>query len=163
MNNDKNKSGVLLTSEGLKSLKKELDELKIEKLPAVMERVAKAREDGDLSENSAYQFGKQEQEFLNGRIEELEEILKNATLISKDTDSATGKIKSIGIGCKVTVSVGGKSHIFSVVGDWEANPAEKKISGSSPLGGALMGKKIGDKAEVDAPAGKIVYTVVEIE
>ena len=158
-----NKSGILLTSEGLEELKKELEELKGDKLPAVMERVAKAREDGDLSENSAYQFGKQEQEFLQGRIEELEDILKNATLISKDPGSGSGKSRLIEIGCKVTVSVAGKKQTFLVVGDWEARPAEKKISGSSPLGGALMGKKIGDKAEVDAPAGKIVYTVVEIE
>src|SRR3989344_2306656 len=95
------KTNILLTAEGLAELKAELEALKEVKLPAVIERVAKAREDGDLSENSAYQFGKQEQEFLQGRIEELEELLKNATLISKDPGSGSGKSRLIEIGCKV--------------------------------------------------------------
>ncbi len=154
------KSDVLLTAQGQMDLQKELDEMKKVKLPAVMDRIAKAREEGDLSENSAYQFGKQEQEFLEGRIDELEDVLKNATLVQ--TGNKTGT-KAVDIGCKVTVSINGKKHLFTVVGDWEANPAEKKISGSSPLGQALMGKKVGDKTEVSAPAGKVVYTVVEIE
>lgn len=155
------KPGVLLTATGLVDLKKELDSLKNVKLPEVLDRVAKAREDGDLSENSAYQFGKQEQEFLQGRIEELEEILNNATLVRKNTGTSGGKL--VDIGCKVTVSVGGRKQAFDVVGDWEAKPAEKKISGSSPLGKALLGKKVGDKTEVAAPAGKLIYTIVNIE
>ena len=76
-------NNILVTAEGLEALKKELNELKNVKLPGVISRVAKAREDGDLSENSAYQFGKQEQEFLEGRVDELEEILSRATLIVK--------------------------------------------------------------------------------
>lgn len=156
------KNNVLLTIDGLNGLKKELEDLKNVKLPAVLERIAKAREDGDLSENSAYQFGKQEQEFLDGRISELEDILTNATLVK--TASPNGKSKnSVDIGCKVTVSVGGKKQTFFVVGDWEAKPAEKKISGSSPLGAALLGKSVGDKAEVAAPAGKVVYSILDIE
>lgn len=155
------KSDVMLTSQGQKDLQAELDELKKIKLPAVLDRIAKAREEGDLSENSAYQFGKQEQEFVEGRIDQLEDVLKNATLVSSDSPKP-GSTKGIDIGCKVVVSMGPKKHNFIVVGDWEANPAEKKISASSPLGKALMGKKIGDKAEVNAPAGKVVYTVVEI-
>ena len=154
------KADVLITVQGQKDLQKELDELKNVKLPAVMDRVAKAREEGDLSENSAYQFGKQEQEFLEGRIDELEEVLKNATLV--DNTNKTSSKNNIDIGCQVTVNINGKKQVFTVVGDWEANPAEKKISASSPLGKALIGKKIGDHAEVDAPAGKVIYTVVEI-
>lgn len=150
---------VLVTSEGLESLKKELDELKNVKLPGVVSRVAKAREDGDLSENSAYQFGKQEQEFLDGRIEQLEEILAKATLVVKDGK----KNNSVIVGCKVTVKVGSKNQTFSIVGDWEAKPAEMKISGNSPLGLALIGKRVGEKAEVNAPAGKIAYTIVSID
>lgn len=152
--------GVLLTQDGREGLKKELDELKNVKLPEVIARVAKAREDGDLSENSAYQFGKQEQEFLEGRIEELEGILKSATMVAKHSN---GKKSVVDVGCSVTVTVGGKKQNFSVVGDWEAKPAEKKISGSSPLGRALLGKKVGEKAEVDAPAGKVLYTILAIE
>lgn len=154
-------NNVLVTTEGLESLKKELGELKNVKLPAVIARVAKAREDGDLSENSAYQFGKQEQEFLEGRIDELEEILSKATLVTKTSGPAGSNM--VDVGCKVTVSVGGQKQIFFIVGDWEAKPAEKKISGGSPLGKALLGKKIGEKAEVEAPVGKLIYTVVAIE
>ncbi|MBI4099392.1 transcription elongation factor GreA [Candidatus Microgenomates bacterium] len=152
--------GVLLTHDGRDSLKKELDELKDVKLPEVIARVAKAREDGDLSENSAYQFGKQEQEFLEGRIEELEDILKGATLVAQPKN---GKKSIVDVGCKVTLVTSGKKLVYFVVGDWEAKPAEKKISGSSPLGRALLGKKVGEKAEVEAPAGKVVYSVLSIE
>lgn len=152
---------VLLTKDGLESLKKELDELKNVKLAEVVSRVSKAREDGDLSENSAYQFGKQEQEFVEGRIEELEEILKNAKLVT--LNSHAGKKGVVDLGCTVTVSVGGKKQVFQIVGEWEASPTEKKISGSSPLGKALMGKKVGEKVEVEAPAGKVVYAIVNVE
>lgn len=148
---------ILVTADGLINLKRELDELKNHKLPQVVSRVAKAREDGDLSENSAYQFGKQEQEFLEGRIEELEEILSKATLVK------SGKNNIVDVGCKVTVTVNGKKQVFDIVGDWEAKPAQMKISGSSPLGKALLGKKVGEKTEVEAPAGKLTYTVIEIQ
>ena len=153
-----NKNNVLLTAEGLDNLKKELDELKNVKLPDVIARVSKARDDGDLSENSAYQFGKQEQEFLEGRIDELEEILRGASLIQ-----GNGKKGLVDLGCRVTVNANGNKITFNIVGDWEANPAEKKISGSSPLGKALIGRKVGDKVEVVAPAGKVVYSIVGIE
>lgn len=157
---NKAKNQVMLTREGLEELKKELHELRDVKLPQIVERVATARADGDLSENSAYQFGRQEQEFMQGRIDELEDILENAVLIQKAPQTG---VKAVDVGCKVTVSINGKKVTYLVVGDWEAKPAEKKISGNSPLGKALMGKKIGDKAEVDAPVGKVHYTIVEIE
>ena len=155
------KDGILLTQDGHSSLKKELEDLKNNKLPEVIARVAKAREDGDLSENSAYQFGKQEQEFLEGRIEELEEILKTATMVAKS--KTNGKKTIVDVGCKVTLFSGGKRQVYFVVGDWEASPKDAKVSGSSPLGKALLGKKVGDKAEVEAPAGKVIYTILDIE
>lgn len=154
------KNGVILTTDGLASLRKELNELKNIKLPEVVGRVSRAREDGDLSENSAYQFGKQEQEFLQGRVEELEDILQNATLLKK---AGNGKKSAVDVGCKVTVSINGKKSTFEVVGDWEAKPTEKKISGSSPLGKALMGKKVGEEIEVEVPAGKVIYSIISIE
>lgn len=153
-------NGVLLTASGLEGLKTELDELKNVKMPKVISRVSKAREDGDLSENGAYIFGKQEQEFLEGRIAELENILQNATLVQATVQN--GKVKVVNIGCKVRVSAGKSETVFDIVGDWEAKPAERKISGSSPLGKALLGKREGDKIEVEAPAGRIEYTVLEI-
>lgn len=153
-----NKNIIQLTAEGLENLKKELDELKNVKLPEVISRVSTARDQGDLSENAAYQFGKQEQEFLEGRIEELEEIIRSATLIS-----TTGQKGTVDLGCKVTVATHMGKVTFMIVGDWEAKPAEKKISGSSPLGKALIGRKVGDKVEVDAPVGKVTYSIVSIE
>lgn len=155
-----NKNNILLTPEGLENLKKELDELKNVKLPGVVSRIAKARDDGDLSENSAYQFGKQEQEFLEGRIEELEGIIQNASLI---VGNGNGKKGIVDLGCKVTVATANGKTTFHIVGDWEAKPAEKKISGSSPLGKALIGRKVGDKVEVDAPAGKVIYSIISIK
>lgn len=158
------KNTVILTPEGLNNLMKELAELKNVKLPKVLEDLAKAREEGDLSENSAYQQGKQDQEFLEGRIDELEDVINNATLVKTNGKNASGKNgKMVDVGCKVTVTVAGKKQIFFVVGDWEAKPAEKKISGNSPLGRALMGKKIGEKVEVEAPAGRVAYTIAEID
>jgi len=150
---------VIVTADGMEALKKELDELKNVKLPALIERVAKAREDGDLSENSAYQFGKQEQEFLEGRIDEMEEILSRAVMATK----SNGINSAVNVGCKVTVSVNGKKQVYEIVGDWEAKPAEKKISGGSPLGKALIGKKVGEKAVVAAPVGELIYTIASIE
>jgi transcription elongation factor GreA len=152
------KNNVLLTPQGLADLKKEREELKEKKLPEIIARVARAREDGDISENSAYQFGRQEQEFIEGRIEELEEILAGAALIAKP-----GKRAVVDLGCKVTVSANGRKVAFHIVGDWEAKPKDAKISGSSPLGKALVGKRVGEKAEVSAPAGKVIYTIVAIE
>lgn len=153
-------NNILLTPEGLENLKKELGELKKVKLPEVMARVAKARDDGDLSENAAYQFGRQEAEFLEGRIDELEEILKNSAVI---VQGGAGKKNTVELGCKVVVATANGKSQFHVVGEWEAKPAERKISDSSPLGKALLGKKIGDKVEVEAPAGKVVYSIVSIE
>lgn len=159
MKSVKNLQPVQLTKDGLNTLKAELNELKKVKLPDVVERIATARAEGDLSENSSYIFGKQEQEFIEGRIAELEEILANASVIAQN-----GNVKkSVGLGCKVVVSIGGKKMDFYVVGEWEAKPAERKISGSSPLGKALLGKKIGEKVEVEAPAGKVLYTIIGIE
>ena len=112
---------------------------------------------GDLSENSEYSAAKQDLAFIDGRIAELEEILHGAKVIS------THKKDQIDLGCKVTLTVKGKKEVFTLVGEWEADPASKKISHSSPLGKALLGKKQGEEAEVEAPAGKILYKVVHIE
>lgn len=148
---------VLVTKEGLEKLKKEFDELILKKQLAV-DRVAKAREMGDLSENAEYSSARDELAFIEGRTAELEEMMKSI----KTVDSG-GKKNKVDVGCQVTVSIKGKKEVFRVVGEWEANPMEKKISHVSPLGRALIGKKVGDKAEVEAPIGKITYTIMGIE
>jgi transcription elongation factor GreA len=148
---------VFFTKEGLAQLKAEYDELVSTKRPATVIRLADARDQGDLSENSEYTAAKEELGFIEGRIVELEEILRNAKIITAHKSSA------VDVGCKVTLHVNGKKDIYTVVGEWEADPMEKKISNSSPLGKALLGKKVGDTAEVEAPAGKILYKILHIE
>ncbi|OGG01410.1 transcription elongation factor GreA [Candidatus Gottesmanbacteria bacterium RBG_16_52_11] len=147
----------LLTAEGLKELRSEYEELVSVKRPQIVTRLAEARDQGDLSENSEYTAAKQDLSFIDGRIVELEEILHVAKVVTNH------KRGSIDLGCKVTLHINGKKDIFTLVGEWEADPAQKKISHSSPLGKALIGKKRGDTVEVEAPAGKILYKILDIE
>jgi transcription elongation factor GreA len=149
---------IKITKDGLVTLKAELQELVEVKRPRLVDRLSNARLQGDLSENSDYQSAKEELEFLDGRIDELSEVVKSAVV--SDGDNSNG---GVGVGAKVTVKVNGKETTFHVVGEWEADPMNKKISHSSPLGLALAGKKVGEKAEVEAPAGKVVYEILAIE
>lgn len=148
---------IKLTQEGLDELKRELKELVDVKRPKLVARLSYAREQGDLAENSDYQSAKEELEFLDGRIDELSDLVKTATVA--DVQKAGG----VGVGAKITVKVKGKETVFNIVGEWEADPMNKKISESSPLGVALVGKKVGDAIEVNAPAGKVVYEILAIE
>ncbi len=152
---------IYLTKEGLEELKKEYKELTTVKRPDVVERVSQARNLGDLSENAEYVAAREELSFIDGRIDELEELQKRAILIHNDTGRADGK-KTIRLGSRVTLHAKGKKEEFIVVGEWEADPMEKKISHQSPLGKALIGKKIGEKVEVQAPVGKIIYTIASV-
>lgn len=154
---ENNKKKIYVTKEGLEELKKELEQLGKVKRPEVLERVSAARAMGDLSENSEYTAAREELSLIDGRIEELTEILKNVEIIKEG-----GSGKSVQLGSKVIVSVGNKKEEFALVGEWEADPHNKKISHESPLGKALLGKNVGEKIEVEAPAGKIAYTVVSI-
>lgn len=160
MNNGIDKKKIFVTREGFEELKREHDELMRVKRPEVLERVSAARAMGDLSENSEYTAAREELSLIDGRIEELADILKNASLIEGKTSSKGARI--VQLGSKVTVTIGGKKEIFMLVGEWEADPRDKKISHESPLGKALIGRGVGEKIEVEAPAGKIHYTVVAI-
>ena len=146
-----------LTKEGLADLQKEYDELTKVKRPEMLDRVTNARNQGDLSENAEYTAARDELNFIDGRVDELEELLKTVEVIS---DSGKG---AVALGSKVTVKIGGKEELFTVVGEWEADPQAKKISHESPLGKALLGKSKGEIVEVDAPAGKVAYTVVSVK
>lgn len=154
---NKTNNQVQITNEGLKALKRELEGLVSDKRPKLVERLSNARSQGDLAENSDYQNARDELEFLDGRIEELEQVIKNAQVI------VVSKGDGVVVGTKVRVKVNGKEFPFEIVGEWEADPAEKKISHTSPLGSALIGRKVGEKVEVDAPAGKVTYEVINIE
>jgi transcription elongation factor GreA len=146
----------ILTKEGLQELKSEYEDILKVKRPVAVSRLSDARELGDLSENSEYAAAKQDLSFIDGRIAELEEILHGAKIITSH------KKGSVDIGCKVTLHGNGRQDVFTVVGEWEADPSQKKISHSSPLGKALLGKKPGDKVEVEAPAGTILYKILEV-
>src|SRR3989338_9146878 len=141
---------IYLTKEGLEELKKEYQELSKVKRPEIVDRVSQARNQGDLSENAEYVAARDELSFIDGRIDELEELLKQVVLIQKD-GKVGGKSK-IKLGSQVTLNIGKKKEVFTVVGEWEADPSERKISHESPLGKALLGRHVGEKVEVSAPS-----------
>ncbi len=148
---------VVLTQDGYNDLVAELTDIKSTKLPTAIERVATARSFGDLSENSEYHAAREDLAFLEGRLSEIEVLVSKAKVIKTKKGRTT-----VGLGSTVTVHIGKAQHVYQIVGEWEANPSEKKISESSPLGKALVGRKEGDEIEVEAPAGKIKYRVASI-
>ena len=127
------------------------------KRPAVAKRIKSARDLGDTSENAEYASAREEQAFVEGKISELQDILKRAKVTAAVTDG------SVYVGARVVVHIDGDEEEFFIVGAPEANPVEKKISHESPLGKALLGKKVGDKIDVDAPVGKLIYTILKVE
>ncbi len=149
---------LYITKEGLEKLRSELNDLNVVRRPEIAQRIKDAREMGDISENSEYDSAKQEQSYIEGRIAELEEVIKTAKVTE-----GNGNKELVGIGCRVTVHIDNTVETFHIVGAPEANPLQMKISHESPLGSALVGKKLGDKIEVDAPVGKLIYTIQKIE
>lgn len=148
---------IQMTKKGFDALNEELRVLMEEKRPKIVDRLSKARAEGDLAENSDYQNAKDDLEFLDGKISELQDVIKHVSIVStKNTSNA------VAVGASVIVKINGQKQEYHVVGDWEADPKEKKISHTSPLGKALMGKKKGESVEVEAPAGKITYEIVKI-
>jgi len=150
---------VQMTPLGYRQLVDELTQLEKIGLPEAIDRVSKAREFGDLSENAEYHSAREDLATIMGRIEELKDIVSRVTVVDLQKPGE----EEVGIGSIVHVEVNGKQHEFSIVGEWEADPATKKISHESPLGKSLMGKKIGETVEVDAPAGKVVYVIKSVK
>lgn len=146
-----------LTQDGYAKLQSELDELQKDKRVKAVDRLQTARAMGDLSENSEYVAAKEDLEIVEERIDEIDFILKNADVIQTAND-----VHRVDVGVTVIVDVNGSREEFSIVGDFEADPMKKQISHTSPLGKALISKKIGDMFELEVPAGKIRYTVVDI-
>lgn len=148
----------LLTSEGIETLKAELHELTMIKRPELAQRLKEAKEEGDLSENSAWDAARDDQGMTEGRIAEIEHILKHAKLIEA---KKTGGV--VGLGSKVHVELANGKQQYTIVGSTEANPDLGRVSDVSPLGKALLGKKPGDKVEVQVPAGTLTYKIVHVE
>lgn len=146
-----------LTAQKLKEFIKELDELK-QKRGGISERIRVAQDMGDLSENAEYAEAKETQAFNEGRIKDLEEIIKNASIISKKSSC-----DSVEIGCEIIVQNKVGKKTFFIVGSEEADPIKGKISNESPLGRSFLGKKKGDEVMVQTPGGKIHYRVLDIK
>ncbi len=145
-----------LTKEGAAELEQELKDLLAERGP-IAERIKSAREFGDLAENAEYSSARQEQEKLESRISEVEHILQNLEIIKvPKTDS------KVQLGSKVQLKNDGKTKSFRVVGTVEADPLNGKISDESPIGKALMGKKVGEEVEIHTPAETVIYKIAEI-
>ncbi|MDP3888437.1 MAG: transcription elongation factor GreA, partial [bacterium] len=138
---------VYLTKEALEAFKKELESLTQVRRPRAVERVAETRVVGEMEESGDYTQAKEDLSFIDGRITELEELLGRAVLIDVDHQ----KCDTIVLGCRVTVKIDREERVFQLVGEWEADPTSQKISHESPLGQALIGKKLGEKVEIDAP------------
>jgi transcription elongation factor GreA len=146
-----------LSREGLETLRKELEEMTNVRRAEVAARIHDAKEHGDLSENAEYEDAKNEQAFVEGRIQALEALIKNATII--DENHSTDHVQ---IGSTVDVESDDGAERFTIVGSAEAKPAEGRISNESPVGRALLGKKKGEKVLVRVPAGDFTYKVVSI-
>lgn len=149
---------VYLTTEGLNELKKELEDLKLVKRPAVIEALKEARALGDLSENAEYDAARNEQAMVEGRIVEIEKMLENVVLLEK---GATDKVS---LGTEVTIKYveDGEEEKYSIVGSTEADPFENKISNESPIASAIMNAKVGDVVTVDSPAGSYQVEIMAI-
>lgn len=155
-----NQENILITEEGLQNLKEEYLRLTKVKRPAIVVRLSDSRQGGDLAENSEYLQAKEELAFIDGRISELEGVLERATLVAVKS----GPRDKVDLGCRVTLITNGKKEqVFHLVGEWEADPTNQKISHSSPLGKLLLGRKVGEEIEFEAPAGKIIYKILKIE
>lgn len=144
-----------ITEAGKKELEAELAELKSRR-GAIADKIAEARDYGDLSENAEYDSAREEQGLVESRVAEIEDILLNATII------AATKSSSVKLGSKVELKTGAKTVTYHVVGPVEADPLAGRISNESPIGLALMGKKIGDTATITTPKGSIEYKVVKV-
>jgi transcription elongation factor GreA len=152
---------IILTPEGYRRLKDEIDYLSTAKREEVAERIRNSRDFGDISENSEYDDAKNEQALLEARIYALEEKLRGATVI----DSGTVQTDVVGVGTKVTLQDMERGDVvqYSIVGSAEADPRERKLSNESPVGAAIMGRKPGDKVTVSVPQGSKKFKVLAIE
>ena len=144
------------TKTGLEKLKIELSELKGARRPEISERIARAKELGDLSENAEYHDAKDAMSFLEGRIMELEDFVAHAVV------SEPSSTDIITVGCRVSCEIDGKRKDYYIVGSNESDPAKGRISNESPLGRAFLGRKAGAEFEATLPAGMKRFKVIEI-
>jgi transcription elongation factor GreA len=150
----------ILTPEGLRKLEEELEVLKTVKRKEIAERIRASKEFGDISENAEYEDAKNEQAFVEGRIQQLDAMLRTAKVI--DNHSAPADQITVGSTVRVKDLASGEQTAYTIVGSLEADPDQDRISNESPVGQALLGRRVGETVEVVVPAGKIRYSVLKI-
>lgn len=146
-----------ISAESYEKFNEELRKLKSETIPAIAKRIDEARQMGDLSENAEYHSAREEMAWAQTRVQELEQILSNSSIISKPSSS-----HSVGVGSGIRVKVKGVEKKYTIVGPHEADPLHGHISNESPLGQSFLGKKIGDEVVVHTPGGDQTYTIIDI-
>jgi transcription elongation factor GreA len=152
---------TFLTKEGFQKLQEELDYLRTAKRQEVAERLHEAMEGGELIENAEYEAAKNEQAFVEGRIQELEVLLASARLIEGNDKGKAGIIQ---VGSTVTIEEeGSPAETYTIVGAAEANPREGKISNESPIGKAILGRRAGDALQVEAPGGSFKVKIIKVK
>ena len=144
-----------ITESGQRELEQELEELKSRR-GEIADKIAAARDFGDLSENAEYDAAREAQGLLETRVTEIETILQNASIIQ------VGASSTVVLGSTVELEANGKTVVYTVVGPVEADPLEGKVSNESPIGQALMGKAVGDTVTISTPKGELAYTVVAL-
>ncbi len=156
-----NAKEILMTADGLKQLEEEIDELKLVRRKEISEKIKQALAFGDLSENSEYDEAKNEQAQVEARIAQIENMLKVARVVSNDEGSSG----SVGIGKTVKLFdiEFEDEEVYFIVGPTEADPTSNKLSYESPVGKALMGKKVGDEVDVEAPGGIVRFKILDIK
>jgi transcription elongation factor GreA len=152
---------VPMTAPGLKTLEDELKQLKSVERPSIIKAIAAAREHGDLSENAEYTSARERQSFIEGRIAELEDIISRADVI--DLSKLSGKVVKFGATVQLADEDTDEKMKYQIVGPYEADLAKRRISVTSPIGRALIGKTVGDRVEVQTPRGARSYEVVTVQ
>jgi len=149
---------TILTQEGKEKLEKELEHLVTIRRSEVAEAIRQAKEEGDISENAAYDEAKEEQAFVEGRIQTLQNMLRNVQIIEQSSNT-----EIVRIGSRVTVAEpGAEPEVYTIVGSAEADPLNGFISNVSPVGKAVLGRRVGDEVVVQAPVGSINFVIHNI-
>jgi len=148
---------IPITAEGLKTLKAELDQLIKVRRPDIIKAIAAAREEGDLRENAGYDAARHDQAMTERRIREIEDRIRRAVIIDPK------KASSVQVGTTVTIEIDGEEETYTIVGAIEAKPAQGKISNESPIGKALLGRKVGDVIDIRTPSSVLNARVVSLD
>ncbi|CAN5542155.1 transcription elongation factor GreA [soil metagenome] len=152
---------IPVTPDGHAKLLEELEHLVTVRRPEIIRAVATAREEGDLRENAGYDAARNDQGFIEGRIRDIESILKRIDIIDEDAVSTDGSL--VTIGATVTITIDGDDETYTIVGAVEANPNEGRISNESPFGKALLGKRVGDSVDIKTPVTTLNAKIVSVE